>query len=158
MAARRRRSGLVAAILAIAGLALAPAASADATDSLRAAIPAARASVCGVTRSDPLIDQVAMEITESTDKHINFASRSVPFDDAMLLLKDIGYVGATKAKILSGAAPTAADSIKALLLQGSAPLADGFAVLPNCSLNAYGVATKYNARKDVVIATAVLAG
>lgn len=158
MTVRRRSSVVGAAILTIAGFAVVPVASADATDSLRAAIPAARASTCASTRPDPLIDQVAMEITESTDSYINFTARSVPLDDPMLLLKDIGYVGATKAKILSGAATTAANSIKALLLQGSAPLADGFAVLPNCSLNAYGVATKYNAKKNVVIATAVLAG
>ena len=67
----------------------------------------------------------------------------------MPLLKDLGYVGASKARILSGAAPNAGLSIKAALLQG-------YAILPDCSLNAYGVATTYNARKDVVIITAVL--
>ena len=77
---RRVRLGMyvVAAALAVASLAGSPAASADATDSFRAAVAAARPSACGPIRSDPLIDQVAFEINDSTDRWINFASRAVP--------------------------------------------------------------------------------
>jgi hypothetical protein len=150
---RRVRLGMcvAAAALTSVGLSVAPVASADATDSFRAAVAAARPPACGAIRSDPVIDQVAVEINDSTDRWINFASRAVPEDDAMPLLQDLGYVGATKARILSGSATKAESSIKGALLQG-------FAVLADCSLNAYGVATTYNAKKDVVLVTAVLVG
>jgi hypothetical protein len=150
---RRARLGMcVAAVaLTVANVASAPVASADATDSLRGAAAAARPPACGPIRSDPLIDQVAAEINDSTDRWINFASRAVPEGDAMPLLQDLGYVGASKAKILSGSATDAGSSIKGALLQG-------FAILPDCSMTAYGVATKYNTRKDVVLVTAVLVG
>ena len=69
--------------------------------------------------------------------------------DAVPILKDLGYP-ASKAKILSGSAHTAGDSIKATLLQG-------FADLPDCSYTDFGVATTYNAKKDVVLVTVVLA-
>lgn len=150
---RRSRHGtcIAAVALTIAGVAPAPVASADATESFRAAVAAARPPECGPARSDPLIDQVAEEVNDSTDRWLNFESRAVPEGDAMPLLQDLGYVGASKARILSGSATDATSSIKGALLQG-------FAVLPDCSLNAYGVATKYNARKDVVLVTAVLVG
>lgn len=142
---------VAAAALTVAGIVLAPVASADATESLRAAVAGARPSTCGPIRSDPLIDQVANEITDTTDRYINFAARAVPETDALPLLKDLGYSGASKAQILSGSATNAFSSIKALLLQG-------FAALPDCSYTAYGVATMYNAKKDVVLVTAVLVG
>ena len=150
---RRARLGMCAAAvaLAIVGVASSPVASADATDSFRAAVAAARPPACGPIRSDPLIDQVAIEINDSTDRWLNFESRAVPEGDAMPLLQDAGYVGAIKARILSGSATNAGSSIKGALLQG-------LAILPDCSLTAYGVATKYNARKDVVLVTAVLVG
>jgi hypothetical protein len=170
MATRRPRSGVLhvgrgraaprplaqlgtcfaAAVLLFASVAVAPVASADATDSLRAAIPAARGTACGPIRTDPVIDQAAKEIGDTTDSYLNFAARAVPASDALPILKDLGYGGST-AKILTGSATSAGDSIKGLLLQG-------FAVLPDCSYTAYGVATTYNAKKDVVIATAVLVG
>lgn len=148
---RRLGMGVATMTLCVAGIVLAPSASADATDSWRAAIQASRPPVCGPIRSDPLIDQVAFDINDSTDRYLNFASRAVPEGDAMPLLKDRGYVGASKARILSGSATNAGMSIKGALLQG-------FAILPDCSLNAYGVATAYNAKKDVVLVTAVLVG
>ena len=129
---------------------VAPVASADATESLRAVVPAARGTACAPFTTDPRIDKAAEEINDTTDRWINFASRAVPETDALPLLNDLGY-GATKAKILSGAAANAGSSIKALVLQG-------FADLPNCAYTAYGVATAYNARKDVVLATVVLVG
>ncbi len=149
---RRARLGMsvAAAALTIAGVSGAPVASADATDSLRAAVPAARGTACAPFTTDPRIDQAAKEIGDTTDRWINFESRAVPEADALPLLKDLGY-GGTKAKILSGSAANAGSSIKALLLEG-------FASLPDCSYTAYGVATTYNARKDLVIATVVLVG
>lgn len=151
----RRRSWvlgfLVVISLAVVGIAFPPAAFADATDSLRAAVAAARPSACGSIRSDPLIDRAARQINESTDSYLNFTARAVPETDALPVLKDLGYEGANKTRILSGAAADVASTIKGLLLQG-------WADLPDCSYTAYGVATLYNARKNVVLATAVLAG
>ncbi len=149
---RRARLGtcVAAAALTVASVAVAPVASADATESLRAAVPAARGTACAPFTTDPRIDQAAKEIGDTTDRWINFTARATPETDALPLLKDLGY-GGTRARILSGAATNTGASIKALLLQG-------FAVLPDCSYTAYGVATTYNARKDVVIATAVLVG
>lgn len=152
-ARRRARLGTSVAAVALAafGVTPAPVASADVTDSFRAAVAAARPAACGPIRSDPLIDQVAGQINDSTDRWLNFESRAVPESDAMPLLQDIGYVGASKATILNGGARDVGSSIKGALLQG-------FAILPDCSLTAYGVATKYNARKDVILVVAVLVG
>jgi hypothetical protein len=139
-----------ALLLTVASVVVAPVASAEPTDLLRAAVPAARGSACASFTTDPRIDQAAQAIGDTTDRWLNFASRAAPESDALPLLKDYGY-GGTKAKILSGAASDAGSSIKVLLLSG-------FADLPNCSYTAYGVGTTYNAKKNVLIATAVLVG
>jgi hypothetical protein len=96
-----------------------------------------------------VIDEAAKEINETTDRYINFTARAVPETDAVPVLKDLGYP-ASKAQILSGSANSFADSAKATLLQG-------FAALPNCSYTDFGVGTMYNAKKDVVLVTVVLA-
>jgi hypothetical protein len=123
---------------------------ADSADSLRAAVAAARGAACGPLQSDPVIDQAAGDVNETTDKWINNAARAVPETDALSLLKDLGY-GGSKAAILSGAATTDANSIKALLLQG-------YTKIPDCSYTAFGVSALYNAKKDMILTTVVLAG
>jgi hypothetical protein len=131
------------------GVAMAPSAVADSTGSLRAAVAASRVTACGPLRSDPAVDQAAADVNESTDKWIDNTSRAVPETDALSILKDLGY-GGSKAAILSGAAHTDADAIKAILLQG-------YAKIPDCSYADFGVSALYNAKKDLVLTTVVLA-
>lgn len=130
---------------------MAPSAVADPTDSLRAVVMAARGTAaCGPLRSDPLLDQAARDINETTDKWINKSSRAVPGDDPLQLLKDLGY-GGSKATTLSGAATNDGDAIKATVLQGHAKI-------PDCSYADYGVSALYNELKDMTLTTVVLAG
>lgn len=152
--AGRRHSVHVTALSAIAftilGLSVAPSASANSADSLRAAVAAARGTACGPLRSNSVADQAADAINETTDRWLRHASRAVPATDALPLLKDLGY-GGSKAAILSGAAASDGDSIKALLLQG-------FATIPNCSYTDFGVSAMYNDSKGLILTTVVLAG
>jgi hypothetical protein len=141
---------LATTALTIVGVAVPPSAGADSTDSLRAAVAAARGTACGPLRSDPVVDQAATEINETTDRWINNAARAVPETDALSPLKDLGY-GGSKATILSGAAKTDGDAIKATILQG-------FAKLPDCSYTDFGVNALHNAKKDMILTTVVLAG
>lgn len=138
-------------VLVIIGVVMAPSAVADSdsTDSLRAAVAAARPAACGPLRSDPVIDQAARGINETTDRWINNAARAVPETDALRVLKDLGY-GGSKASILSGAASSADKAIKATIIQG-------FKALPDCSYTDFGVSTLYNAKKDMILTTVVLA-
>lgn len=140
---------LITTTLTILSTAMAPTAMADSTDSLRAAVAAARGRACGPLRSDPVIDHAAAEINETTDRWINNASRAEPETDALSPLKDLGYSG-SKATILSGAATTDSDAIKATILQG-------FAKIPDCSWTDFGVNALYNAKKDMILTTVVLA-
>lgn len=138
-----------ATALTFASVAMAPSAAADANDTVKAAVAAARSSSCPALRPVPVIDEVARGINKTTDGYINHTVRAVPETDAVPILKDLGYP-ANKAYILSGSAHTAGDSIKAALLQG-------FDKLPDCSYADFGVDTMYNAKKDVVLVTVVLA-
>ncbi|WP_284235532.1 hypothetical protein [Mycobacterium antarcticum] len=136
--------------MTIVSVAVAPSAVADSTDSLREVVAAARGSACAPLRSDPVIDQAATEINETTDSWLNNASRAVPETDALPLLKDLGY-GSSKATTLSGAAKNEGDAIKALIIQG-------YTKLPDCSYTDFGVSVLYNAKKDMTLTTVVLAG
>lgn len=140
---------LAIALVMIISVSMAPSAVADATDSLRAAVAAARPASCGPLRSDPVIDQAAKAINETTDRWINNVARAVPETDALRVLKDLGY-GGSKASILSGAASSAGKAIQATIIQG-------FKVLPDCSYTDFGVSTLYNAKKDMILTTVVLA-
>lgn len=139
---------MVAAVLTATGVCVAPAAVADTTDQLRAAVAAARPATCPL-RSDPVIDQAAELINQTTDRWINNTARAVPESNAIPVLQDLGYGGA-KASILSGAATSPANAIKATLIQG-------FDKLPDCSYKDFGVSTLYNAKKDMILTTVVLA-
>lgn len=149
----RRRTQLRMCLAAFAfttvSVSMAPPAVADTVDSLRTAVAAAHGTSCGALQSRPVLDQAAEKVNETTDKWINNASRAIPETDALPLLKDLGY-GGTKAAILSGAAQNVGDAIKALLLEGYAKVAD-------CSYTDFGVSTLYNAKKDLILTTAVLA-
>jgi len=148
----RRVKVAAATVLTIVGLATAPpAAAADPTESLRAAVVAARgASSCGPLRPDPTVDRVAQGVVKSTDVWIDHTSRAVPETDAVPILRDLGYA-VDKAAILSSATDDAGTAIKALVLQG-------FARIPDCSYTSFGVATAYNATKEIYVMSAVLAG
>lgn len=144
-----RRACLAAIALTTFGIASVPSASADTGDTLRNAVAAVRGSACGPMRYDTTVEQAAGEINKTTNLWIDHASRTVPETDAMPLLKDLGY-GGTKAIILSGAGHTDALSIKGLLLQG-------YAKIPDCQYTDFGVNAQYNATKDLVLTTVVLA-
>jgi hypothetical protein len=128
---------------------MAPSAMADSSDTLRAALMAARGAACGPLRSNPLVEKTAVEVNASNDKWLNHDSRVPPESDALPRLKDLGY-GGSKAAILIGAGATDANSIKALLLQG-------YLAIPDCSYTDYGVSAVHNAAKDMILTTVVLA-
>jgi hypothetical protein len=128
----------------------APLAVAGTGDSLRAAVAAARGTSCGALRYDPIVEQSAQKVNETTDKWINHASRAVPETNALPLLKDLGYRG-TKAAILSGASKTDGDAIKGLILQGHL-------TIPDCSYTDFGVGAMRNETKGMILTTVVLAG
>lgn len=142
-------SCLLAAALTVAGVCVAPVAVADDTENLRAAVAASRPPTCGALRSDPIIDQAALGINRTTDRWINHESRAVPETDALPVLRDLGY-GGSKASILSGASTDAGKAIKVTILQG-------FKLLPDCSFSDFGVSTLYNAKKNMILTTVVLA-
>lgn len=144
----RVETWLMAIALTAFSVSVAPSAAADSTDLLRAAVAAARPAACPV-RSDPVIDQAADEINKTTDRWINNTARAVPETNALPILKELGY-GGSKASILSGASTSATNAIKATLIQG-------FQLLPDCSYKDYGVSTLYNAKKDMILTTVVLA-
>ena len=151
-AAHRQRitqSCSLTAVLMMLGVMAAGGASADSTDSLRAAVAAARSSGCGPILPNSVIDQAAQQINQTTNRWINNEARSAPDTDALPILKDLGYNG-SKARILSGAAHTDGDAIKATLLQG-------WADLPDCAYREFGVDTLYNEKKMMILTTVVLA-
>jgi uncharacterized protein YkwD len=146
-----RVTAALATVFATVGVATAPCATADPTDTLRAAVAAVRgAGSCGPLRSDPTVDQVAQKVNQSTDDWLNFTSRAVPETDALPPLKDFGHP-ANKAAILSSGTPDSGTAVKALVLQG-------FAKIPDCTYTSFGVATTYNVKKGIYLMTAVLAG
>ena len=132
-----------------ASVSMAPSAVADSSDTLRAALLAARGASCGPLRSDPLVEKTAAEVNASNDKWLNHDARVEPEPDALPRLKDLGY-GGSKAAILLGAGATDANSIKALLLQG-------YLKIPDCSYTDYGVSAVHNTSKDMILTTVVLA-
>lgn len=140
-----------AAALALmaASVSAVPPATADPTNTLAAAVMAARGVSCGPLRANPIVQQAADEVNESNDKWLSHAARAVPVPDATPLLKDLGYGGTTSA-ILTGAGRTSADSIKALLLQG-------YLKIPDCSYVEYGASSLHNAFKDLFLTAVVLA-
>ncbi|EHB56486.1 hypothetical protein MycrhDRAFT_3680 [Mycolicibacterium rhodesiae JS60] len=136
---------------------VAPAAVADTSESLRAALVAVRETSCGPLRNDPVIDQAADQFNQSDDKWINNAARAAPVEisapvgvppDAVSLLKDLGYE-TRRATIIFGAGTSDADAIRALLLQG-------YAKIPDCSYTAYGLSVMHNSSKNMILTAVVL--
>lgn len=151
-ARQRARRGTCAALVAFTSVSVftAPSAVADLRDILSAAVQAARAPSCGPLRSSPVVDEAAEIIGESTDKWINHTARAIPVTDPLPVLKDLGFEG-TKAELLTSAKQSDAEAVEALLVQG-------YLAVPNCQYTELGVSTLYNAYKDVILMTVVLAG
>lgn len=151
--ARKRKAGRVSRLAVVALMAApfapAPTATADSTDSLTEAVMAMRAAACGPLRLDPIVEEAAAEINDSTDKWIDHVARAAPVTESLPLLKDLGY-GGSKSTFVLGAGRSAADSIKALLLQG-------YRKIPDCSYVDYGVSSLHNESKDMILTVVVLA-
>lgn len=133
------------------GIALAPGAVADSTETLRSAIVQARAGTsCGPLKSNPIVDQAAAKINQSTQDYLNHTANQIPITDPVPGLKILGYPGG-HATAIQGAAQSGAISIKALLLQG-------FDKIPNCSYRDFGVNMQRNEASGYELTVAVLAG
>lgn len=146
---QRMASPMVAMTIFAAGISLAPPAVADSADSLRSAVKSARSASCEPLRSNPLVEQAAESMNHSTDVWLNQDGRSPPEDDPLPLLNDLGYGGKT-AILLQGAAPTAADAIKQLVIQG-------YLNIPDCSLTEYGASLMKNHTTDYILVVTILA-
>ncbi len=133
-----------------AGISLAPLALADSASNLREALTSARGGMsCGPLHSDPVVEQVAAKINQSTEDYLDHTATQVPIEDPLPGLKILGYGG--KAKLIQGAGKTEADAIKGLLLEG-------YDKIPDCSYTAYGASMQRNERTDWYLAVVVLAG
>lgn len=152
--AERDRLRIAAAVIgltcAVVSLVAAAPAQAQTVDQLKDAVSAARAaSSCGPLSNNPTIDQAALEISQSGDSWLDHTARAQPASDALPLLKDLGYQG-SKATILYGAGRNAADSIKALVLQG-------FHDIPDCSYREFGAGVSQGNSDSWILSTVVLA-
>jgi hypothetical protein len=136
-------------MVAAAGIHASPLASANPTETLAAAVNAAREVSCQPLRADPVVQRVAEEVNDSTDRWLNHAARAVPVPDATPLLKDLGY-GGDKSVILQGAGSTLGEATKAALLQGYVAIAD-------CSYVNVGVSSLHNMSKNMILTVVVLA-
>jgi hypothetical protein len=126
-----------------------PSATADPADSLTVALMAARGVSCAPLTPNPIVQQAAAEINDSTDKWIDHTARAAPVSESTPVLKDLGY-GGSKSTFILGAGRSSADSIKALLLQG-------YLKIPDCSYVDYGVSSLHNESKDMILTVVVLA-
>jgi hypothetical protein len=148
---RRTPSVAVAMTLLAIGFAPAPDARADATENLRSAVEQARAGTsCGALRPDPVVDQVAAKINQSTQDYMEHRATQTPLYDPLTGLKILGY-GGSKASLLQGASKSDADSIKALILQG-------YNKIPDCAYSDIGANMQQNERTGYWLTVVVLAG
>jgi len=148
---RRTPSVAVAMTLLAIGFAPAPDARADATENLRSAVEQARAGTsCGALRPDPVADQVAAKINQSTQDYMEHRATQTPLYDPLTGLKILGY-GGSKASLLQGASKSDADSIKALILQG-------YNKIPDCAYSDIGANMQQNERTGYWLTVVVLAG
>ena len=151
----RRRQGTapVIAIVTILAIVFAPAptARADATDNLRSAVAQVRAGTsCGALRANPVADQVAAKINQSTQDYMEHQATQTPITDPLTGLKILGYPG-SKASLLQGASTDYSDSIKALMLQG-------YNKIPDCAYTDFGANMQQNERTGYWLTVVVLAG
>jgi hypothetical protein len=135
----------------------APSTAANFTDNLRDAVVQAHGTSCRPLRTEPLVDQTAAFVAQSTDHWLNHTARVAPGRvsqlgrlevDPLPILKDLGS-NASKAIAIEGAGKTEADAIKSILITG-------FKAIPDCSYAAYGVSTLPNNNPDGYFLTALI--
>jgi hypothetical protein len=142
---------IAAMMLLVIAFAPAPGARADATDNLRSAVAQVRAGTsCGALRADPIADQVAAKINQSTQNYMEHQATQTPIDEPLTGLKILGYHG-SRATLLQGASTSDADSIKALILQG-------YDKIPDCAYTDFGANMQQNERTGYWLTVVVLAG
>ncbi len=152
---RRRTFGRAAATVLVAalwmGFAPNPVALADPADNLRSAVQQVRAGTsCGALDSDPIAEQAATTINDSTEDYLNHDANQIPISDPLPGLKILGYPG-SKGIVLQGASKPDDWSIKALLLQG-------YDKIPDCSYTDFGADMRLYEPTGVWLTAVVLAG
>lgn len=133
---------------------LAPAAAADATADLRAAIAAKRGS-CPALLADPVLDAVAQRANLETQDYAQGIARFQPMEDPMPILKQLSYP-AGKAKLLAGFADASKTDAQQRAIYGAALF--GWETIPDCTYTRYGAYAITNAKTGNATAAVVLAG
>lgn len=145
------RTAVVIALVFSGGIVLTPSALADSVANLKDAVASARGGTsCGPLSDNPVVEQAARIINQSTDDYVEHTARHVPITDPLPGLKDLGY-GGDKAVLLQGARPNEADAIKGMLLEG-------YAAIPDCSYTDFGVDVRRNETTGYSLISVVLAG
>jgi hypothetical protein len=140
---------------AVLAISLAPMSAADATGNLRSRVDSTHAAAgCPPYQTDPVLDELAQRNTAENDSYLLHTARVAPFENElnkqlMDLLRDKGY-NASKAHLLVGYGHREADSIYALLLQGTD-------YLPDCTYSKYGVNALRNDSHGYVLTAVILA-
>jgi hypothetical protein len=133
----------------LAAVPLASSAAADATTDLKSAVDGARGG-CPVLQQDSTLDAVAARANSETNAYIQHTAKFVPFEDALPVLRDLGYPAA-KAKLLAGYGDAASKAVRGVVSQG-------FLAIPDCGYSKYGVNTFQNPDGSYSLAAVVLAG
>jgi hypothetical protein len=139
-------STVVSVVLAIS---LASTATADVTEDLRASVNGARGG-CPALQADPVLNDAAIRATSETEAYIEHTARSIPFEDPMPVLREMGY-NAAKAKLVVGYGDSQEKAIRGVNVLG-------WNTIPDCSYTKYGLSAVYGARGDYVLTAMVLAG
>lgn len=141
---------LVAAVWSSIGLA-SPAA-ADASDTVKAAVSAARdGTSCAPLGSDPVVTRVAEVINKSFSVWLDNNATQVPIEDPRPGLKELGYRGSKGVYVGGVGKKSQAEAIKALLLEG-------FDKIPDCSYTDLGISVLHNDNSGWYLIALVLAG
>jgi hypothetical protein len=93
---------------------------------------------------------VAQRADHETRSYIEHTARFEPFEDAMPILRDLGY-NASKAKLVAAYGDTQAKAI-----HGVAVL--GWEAIPDCTYTKYGLDVDGNADSGYTVAALILAG
>lgn len=126
-------------------------AQATGTDTLRSAVDQARAGTsCGPLTPNPIVEEVAAKINQSTQDYLNHEAHQIPTTEPLSGLKILGYPG-SKGALIQGANRDDALAITALLLQG-------YDKIPDCSYTDVGVDMRWNQASGYALTAVVLAG
>jgi hypothetical protein len=126
-----------------------PNSAADATANLQTQVDAARGG-CPPLHADPVLTDVARRANGETQSNIEHTARSLPFEDPMPILHDLGYP-ARKAKLLAGYGDAQAKAIRGAVLFG-------WESIPDCSYTRYGVNVLEGSAGNYWLAAIILAG